>query len=138
MSGLAPHQLVVFPAYENPPMQPFIFKTTLPELEAEVASSLMQELSSMAREYSFDGWHRARVDVQFNEQDLNCMYFRFMRIDLSDLPGGSHLPLPGRRHSTHQRHLGLAAKHGPARRRARLVSRCRGGSLRPGQADSRE
>ena len=49
-------------------MQSFILRTTVPELEAEVSSGLMEELLSMASDYGFDGWHRARVEVQFNAQ----------------------------------------------------------------------
>lgn len=44
-----------------------ILRTTLPELEAEVSSGLMEELLSTASHYGFEGWHRARVEIQFNE-----------------------------------------------------------------------
>jgi hypothetical protein len=44
-----------------------VLRTTVPELEAEVSSGVMEELLSMASHYGFEGWHRARVEVQFSE-----------------------------------------------------------------------
>jgi hypothetical protein len=46
-----------------------IFRTTVPKLEAKVSSSVIEELLLMASHYSFEGWHRACVKVQFNKSN---------------------------------------------------------------------